>query len=386
MKTVDRLFEAPLGSFMLLGPRGTGKSQWTRMRFPEALFIDLLDPRLYRELLAHPEHLRELIAGHPEVRTVVVDEVQKIPELLSVVHAIIEDRREIRFVLTGSSARKLRRGGVDLLAGRAVATTLHPFVAAEMGDAFVLDTALMQGMIPLVAGAADPEATLRSYLDLYIREEVYQEGLVRSVGNFARFLEAVSFSQGSVLNTSAVSRECGVERKSVDAYLQILEDLLIAFRLPVFATRAQRAVVQHPKFYFFDVGVYRSIRPAGPLDNVGLIPGVALETLVAQHLRAWCALSAGDCRLHYWRTHAGLEVDFIIYGRDVFTAIEVKSTARIRPEDLKGIKAFLSEYPEARGMVLYRGSDRMKVGDVLCVPCEDFLRGLVPGTNMAPGN
>ena len=227
----------------------------------------------------------------------VVDEVQRVPELLQVVHDLLERPDAPRFVLTGSSARKLRRGGVNLLAGRATLRTLHPFMAAEL-PAFDLRRALQVGLVPLVVGAADAADTLAAYATVYLEQEVVAEGLVRQVGNFARFLEAVSFSHASLLNLSNVARDAFVPRKAVEGFLEVLEDLLVAYRLPVFTKRAQRATVAHPKFYFFDAGVYRSLRPTGPLDRPSEIDGAALEGVVAQRTAIACAVTTcGDCWL-----------------------------------------------------------------------------------------
>lgn len=378
MESIGRFFIPPKGSFFLLGPRGTGKSTLARQAFPEAVRVDLLEPDAFRAYSARPERLSELVRGHPEDAVFVIDEIQKVPELLACVHALIEERRGIRFVLTGSSARKIRRAGVDLLAGRAAATTLHPFMAAELGPRFDLPAALERGMLPLVVAGPDPEQALRAYASLYVREEVQAEGLVRNVGAFSRFLEAVSFSHGAVLNVSAVARDCAVERKTVEGFLGILDDLLLSFRLPVFTRRAKRATVAHPKFYFFDAGVFRSLRPSGPLDRPAETDGQALEGLVAQHLRAWAAYRGERSRLYYWRTPSGAEVDFVVYGPDDFLAVEVKNSGAVRPEDLRGLRAFQEEYPSARPVLLYRGKERLRVGGVPCLPCEGFLRALRP--------
>jgi uncharacterized protein len=373
-----RFFDAPpRQSFFLFGPRGTGKSTWLRQAFPEALFVDLLEPDLARELTARPERLRDLIAGAPRAVPVVLDEVQRVPELLNLVHAILESKERRRFILTGSSARKLRRGGVDLLAGRAVVRTLHPFMAAEIGG-FDLDTALRRGLLPLVVAADQPEDVLRAYASLYLDEEVRLEGLARNVGAFARFLEAVSFSHASVLNVANVARECQAERKTVAGYVEILEDLLLSFRLPVFTRRAKREVVAHPKFYLFDAGVFRSLRPRGPLDRPEEIDGAALEGLVAQHLRAWIAYRGSDAELFFWRTRSGVEVDFVVYGAAGFWAIEVKNTARVRPEDVRGLEAFASDYPQAEVALLYRGTRRERRGPIWILPVDNFLRDLRP--------
>lgn len=378
MELATRFFNPPSDHFFLLGPRGTGKTSWTRERFPDALRLDLLDPETLRTLAARPERLRERVAASPGVQQVVIDEVQKLPELLDVVHWMIEEKSGVQFVLTGSSARKLRRGGVNLLGGRAAQRTLHPFMAAEMRSAFRLEDALTRGMLPLVHGAVDPAEILRAYNGLYLREEVQAEGLVRNTGAFSRFLEAISFSQASVLNLANVARECQVNRKSVEGYVEILEDLLLAFRLPVFTRRARRELAAHPKFFFFDAGVFRANRPTGPLDSPSDIDGAALEGLVAQHLRAWCDYSAGEHRLHYWQTRSKVEVDFVVYGADGLHALEVKNSQQVRPDDLRGLRAFGDDYPESRRILLYRGRERLLQNGVLCLPCEEFLKALVP--------
>jgi predicted AAA+ superfamily ATPase len=375
----DRLYQPPRTSFFLFGPRGTGKSTFVRSRFPDALVIDLLDPATSREMAARPEALKERVAALAPKSVVVLDEVQRVPALLDVVHELVEKKTGLRFVLTGSSARKLRRGGVDLLAGRAVLASLHPFLAAEMGAGFSLSRALELGTLPVVVDAPEPQRVLRAYAALYVREEVQQEGLVRSVGDFSRFLEVISFSHASQINLSSVARECAVGRKTVENYISILEDLLLAFRLPVFAKRAARAVVAHPKLYLFDAGVYRSLRPAGPLDRPEAIAGHALEGLVAQHLRAWVDYSENGATLSYWRTRAGNEVDFVIYGPGVFVAIEVKNARTVRGEDLRPLRAFHDEYPQARRVLLHRGTDRSVRDGVHLMPCDEFLRGVVPG-------
>jgi predicted AAA+ superfamily ATPase len=323
--------------------------------------------------------LRELVDGNPERRVVVIDEVQKAPALLDVVHQLAERPRSPRVVLTGSSARKLKRTGVDLLAGRAVVRSLHPFMAAELGTRFDLSLALRQGLIPLVWSAKRPAQTLRAYVALYLREEVQLEGIVRRIEPFARFLEAISFSHAAVLNLAEVARECGVSRKTVEAYLEILEDLLLAFRLPVFTKRAKRHLVAHPKFYWFDAGAFTSMRPAGPLDRPEEIAGAALEGLVAQHLRAWIDYSGEDLSLGFWRTKSGTEVDFVLYGAAGFWAIEVMNATRVRPRDLHGLRAFREDYPDAKALLLYRGRDALEVGGIRCVPVEQFLLRLVPG-------
>lgn len=381
MTAITRVFQDPEASFFLFGPRGTGKSTWLRERFPAAVWIDLLLPEEHREYAARPERLRERLAASPEAESVVIDEVQKVPELLDVVHQLTESRRKpLRFVLTGSSSRKLRRGGVNLLAGRALLRHMHPFIASELGtEHFDLSRALRLGMLPLVWSADKPEDVLKAYVGLYLREEVQSEGLVRNLGDFSRFLEAISFSHGSVLNLSDVARECRVSRTTVEGYLGVLEDLLLAIRLPVFTRRARRQVVARPKLYWFDAGVFASIRPTGPMDRPQEIGGAALEGLVAQHLRAWIDYSGGQHQLAYWRTRSGSEVDFVVYGPAGFWAIEVKHATSIRPRDLRSLRAFGQDYPEAQLRLLYRGPYPLEIDGVRCLPCEAYLLGVVPG-------
>lgn len=375
---VPRFFPKPERSFFLFGPRGAGKSTWVGQSYPDALVLDLLHPDVFRAYSGRPERLRELILGNPDKKQIVVDEVQKVPELLSVVHSLAEERQDLQFILTGSSARKIKRTGVDLLAGRALFRELHPFMPAELGDRFELEAALEHGMVPLVLASGDPADVLQSYVALYVQEEVKTEGMVRNIGGFSRFLEAVSFSHGAVLNISNVARECEVKPRTVSGYISIIEDLLLAFRVPAFTRRAARRLVQHPKFYLFDAGVYRALRPRGPLDRTEEIEGAALEGLVVQGLRAWNAYRGGRNRIYYWRTHWGIEVDVVVHGEDGLWAIEIKNSRRVDSSDLRALRAFAKDYPECRALLLYRGTDRLKKGDILCLPCEDFLRSLRP--------
>jgi uncharacterized protein len=372
-----RKLKLPAGSFFLFGPRGTGKTTWLREQLPDAVFINLLRPDVHRELAARPERLRELVHGERRA-DVVIDEVQRVPELLHVVHDLMEEPGAARYVLTGSSARKLRRGGVDLLAGRALVRTMHPYMAAELDD-FVLEDALLRGLVPLVRESEDPDGTLAAYASLYLEQEVQAEGLVRNVGAFARFLEAASFSHGGVLNISEVARDTQVSRKTVEGYFEILEDLLLAFRVPVFTRRARRRTVAHPKFYYFDAGVYRSLRPKGALDRPEEIGGAALEGLVAQHLRAWIAYSGSSADLYYWRTRSGVEVDFVVYGAAMFRAIEVKNTGSVRASDVRALREFVRDYPECEPLLVYRGERRIEIGGIRCVPVAAFLETLDPG-------
>ena len=383
MELIKRFFKAPGQDFFLFGPRGTGKSTWLKTAFKGAFFVDLLDPETFRTYASRPETLIGTVEALPSGSVVVLDEIQKLPELLDVVHLLLETKKgSLRFVLTGSSSRKLKRAGVDLLAGRAVVKHMHPFMAGELGGKFSLDEALKVGMVPLVVSSPDPEEALKAYVSLYIHEEVKTEGIVRNIGGFGRFLEAIAFSHASVLNLSEVARDCQVKRKTVEGYVSVMEDLLMAFRVPVFTKRAKRLLSSHPKFYLFDPGVFRVLRRVGPLDAIRELEGAALEGLVAQHLRAWIDYGHSDCRLYFWRTRAGNEVDFVVYGPDTFFALEMKNTRELRGKDFLGLVEFLKDYPEARAIVLYRGRDRLKMKGIPCIPCQVFLKALHPTASM----
>lgn len=376
---IPRLLVPPSESFFLLGPRGTGKSTWLAHCYPKAIRIDLLLPGEERKYLAAPERLRELADSLPSGKgMIILDEIQRVPGLLPVIHSLIEEGRSIQFIMTGSSARKLRREVGNLLGGRALLRLMPPFFAVELGALFQLDKAIKVGMIPMIWQAEDPYEKILNYVGIYLREEIVAEGLVRQVGDFSRFLEIASFSHGQLLNVNDIAREAQVKRTTVDNYLQILEDLLIAFRLPVFTRRAQRALVSHPKFYYFDTGVYRSLRPRGPMDKEAELEGPALEGLVASHLRAWVQAQREPHQFCFWRTKSQLEVDFIIYGPKGFWAIEVKRGRDVHSSDLRGLKSFCEEYPEAQPVLLYLGKQRLCKDKIVCLPLEEFLLQVQP--------
>ena len=361
-------------TYFLFGPRGTGKSRFVEDFYKNGLFFDLLDARIFNELVADSSRLSLKI---PEgfADWVVIDEVQKIPALLDEVHRLIE-KRGLRFVLTGSSARRLRRKNVNLLAGRALTYRLYPLTARELGGDFDLGRSLKYGHLPAACTTRSPNMFLKSYVKTYLQEEIQQEGLTRNLPAFSRFMEAASFSQGSPLNISAIARDCAVNRKIVENYFSILRDTLLSYEIPAFTRRAKRDLMTSVKFYFFDVGVFRSLRPAGPYDADSETGGVALETLVLQEIAARNEYGNYDYGIYYWRTRQGLEVDFILYGERGFKAIEVKHSARVRREDFKGLRQFKKEHPEAELLFVYSGVRRYHEGGIEIVPAEMFLKGI----------
>ncbi len=346
--------------------------------YPQAVRIDLLLGEEERRFSAHPERLREVVKGMRPGDILILDEVQRVPRLLPEVHALIESKRGIQYIMTGSSSRKLRRSVSDLLGGRALLRQMGPFLASELGSQFSLEKALQIGLIPLIWNSTDPDERLRNYLHLYLKEEVQAEGLVRQIGDFARFLEVASFSHGSVWTSTDISRESSVKRATVDNYLQIAEDLFLAFSLPVFSRRAKRRLIAHQKFYFFDAGIYRALRPQGILDSAEEIQGFALEGLVAQHLRAWTQAQSEPHTLSFWRTQTKLEVDFVIYGPRGFWAIEVKRSPNLGPDDVRGMAAFKEEYPEANCFFVVPGQRREQYRGFPVLPLHDFLLGIIP--------
>ena len=375
---IPRIINPPEGSYFLLGPRGTGKSTWLLHHYPKAVRIDLLLGEEERRFSAYPERIRDVAAALPNGSTLILDEIQRVPRLLPEIHSLIEEKRGIQYIMTGSSSRKLRRSVSDLLGGRALLRQMGPFMASELKENFSLEKALKIGLIPLIWESTNPQQRILDYLHLYLREEVQAEGLVRQIGDFSRFLEVSSFSHASVWTTTDISRESSVKRATVDNYLQILEDLLLAFTVPVFTRRAKRKLIAHPKFYFFDAGVYRILRPHGILDSSQEIEGWALEGLVAQHLRSWVLAQNQPHSLSFWRTQTKLEVDFIIYGPKGFWAIEVKRSPNLGPDDVRALLAFKEEYPEATCFFVIPGKRKESYRGFPVIPMEEFLLGIIP--------
>ena len=373
----SRLLNIPLDhdkSFFLFGPRGTGKTTWIKSSFSDALYFDLLEFDLYNDLLARPGRLENLIPPGFQ-NWIILDEIQRIPELLNEVHRLIENFH-YKFILTGSSARTLRKKGVNLLAGRALTYKMYPLTAVELGESFCLKKSLAWGHLPSIPSEKKPDFFLKAYVQTYLREEVLQEGLTRNLGSFSRFLETASFSQGSVLNISEIARESGIERMRVTNYFSILEDLLLASLLPVFTRRAKRRMISHPKFYYFDVGIFRTLRPMGPLDSPQEAEGPGLETLCFQELSAINDYFNYEYDLYYWRTSNGVEVDFILYGPKGLLAFEIKRSSRISKKDLNGLKSFASDYPEAKLYMLYGGSRQEYTDNISILPVEKALKEL----------
>lgn len=373
----NRIIKLPLqgnSSIFLFGPRGTGKTSWLREHLPNALYLDLLDFSVFNLLSTEPHRLEKLIS--PEYKDwIIVDEVQRVPQLLNEVHRLIEHKK-YRFILTGSSARSLKRYGTNLLAGRALRYYMHPLVAQEIGDMFNVEHALEFGLLPMAVTHQDPKKYLQTYVQTYVREEVLQEGVTRNIGSFTRFLEIASFSQGNTVNFSEVARELGIDRKKVAEYFDILEDLLIARRITSFSQRAKRKLVAHQKFFFFDNGVYRALRPMGPLDTPEEVDGAALETLFLQSLLAINDYYDLGYTFYFWRTHAGQEVDFVAYGPRGLHAFEIKRSSKANSTMLKGLKLFGQDYPEATLHLINQGTLKEYHDNIIVTPFVQALKEL----------
>lgn len=359
-------------SCFLFGPRQTGKSTLVRHTLPDATVYNLLDSRLYLELSQRPSRIREELAGRE--RLVFIDEIQKIPQLLDEVHLLIEERGH-RFILTGSSARKLRRGGVNLLGGRARSLTLHPFTTAEIPD-FDLLRALDTGLLPSIYLSDEPRTDLAAYAGLYLREEIASEGLTRNVPAFSRFLEVAALCNGAILNHSKIASDAQVPRTTVHEYFHILEDTLVASRLPAWRRSTRRKPLATSKLYFFDVGVVRHLRNEGPLAPRSPAFGEAFETFLYHELRAWQDYAGGGT-LHYWRSTSGFEVDFIINER---LAIEVKGKDTVTPRDLRGLRALREEGLLADYLVVSLEERPRTVDGIRILPWRQFLDALWSGT------
>ena len=375
-----RLFTLPLesqDSAFIFGPRGTGKTLWLQhaLRNSEYLYFDLLDSLTYRTLQASPEAIQQRIPSDYH-GWVVIDEVQRVPELLNEVHRAIEHNKQ-RFILTGSSARKLRQKGTNLLAGRALRYHMHPLITQELGNAFSLNHALTLGMLPATYTYENPERYLATYIESYLREEVLQEGLTRNISAFARFLEVASYSQGSSINAAEIAREVAIERKVVENYFSILNDLLLCHMLPPFTKKAKRKLMVKERFYYFDVGVYQQLRPKGLLDSPQDVGGLALETLFLQSLLAIIDYYNLPLQVYYWRTTNGTEVDFIVYGEDTLLAFEVKHTTSITSKLIRGLKQFQIDYPICKSYLIYQGNDIQYLADqITALPILQALNDL----------
>lgn len=373
------------GSFFLFGPRGVGKSTWLRRVFPSAHRIDLLDEGLFQSYLADVAAFGRELRGLSSGSLVVVDEVQRLPGLLNEVHRQIEERG-LRFVLCGSSARKLKTAGTNLLAGRAVRRHLHPFVPEELGRDFDLDAALRHGTLPVVWTSPDRGEALAAYAQLYLKEEVQAEALVRNLPGFARFLPVAALFHGEVVNTAGIARDTGVARTTVAGYLEILEDTLLAFRLPAFEARLRVRERRHPKLYWADPGLPRAMKrqlgPPGAEER-----GHLFEGWVASLLRAYRDYRGLFDDWAYWAPGkgSGVEVDFLLRRGGELVALEVRAGHKVFEADLKGLRAIAELGGVRRRLVVARTERRQRTADgIELLPVAAFLAELEASSLFVP--
>ena len=374
---LKRILNPPSQSFFLLGPRGTGKSTWLRALFPDAHLIDLLSEATYQGLLANPASLaNQLRAVHPG-KWVIIDEVQRLPALLNEAHRFIEQKR-LKFVLCGSSARKLKRSGVNLLAGRALNRSMHPFVPEELGESFDVDNALQFGLLPIVWDSVEKSETLTAYAQLYLKEEIQAEALVRNLSGFARFLPIAALYQGQALNVSNIAREAGIARTTVVGYLDILEETLLCFRLPAFEAKMRVRERKLPKWYWCDPGLVRAIKRSSGV----LIPeetGALFEGLVAQLLRAYIDYRRIFDVMYYWAPAGSVktEVDFILRRNREFVAVEVKSGRVFSKRWCSGLRAIADLKGLQRRVIVYPHGPLLRTEDGIDVMSFDYFAGLL---------
>ncbi len=361
-------------SMFLFGPRQTGKSTLLQTLFPQAKFYDLLEADTFRELSAAPELIRQRL--RPQDELVIIDEIQKLPPLLDEVHLLIERNKDLRFILTGSSARKLKRGGANWLAGRALTWHLHPLVAPEVEYGFFLER-INRGSLPAILTSPISSELLKAYVGTYLQEEILAEGLVRNIGSFSRFLSTAGLINGEQVNFTAAGSDAGIPPRTVREYYHVLEDTLVGYLLPPFQHTRKRKPVSTPKFYFFDVGVANTLAKRGHVEPGSELFGRAFEHFIFLELRAYLDYRRIDQPLTYWRCQSQFEVDFII-GDTI--GIEVKGKSVVQTRDLKGLRALSEDVTLRQKIVvsLERESRRTDEG-IQVLPVETFLRRLWRG-------
>ena len=364
-------------SFFLLGPRGTGKSTWLKHCFKQAAFINLLDEALYQSYLGNISLFYDTLKGLRPHTWVVVDEIQRLPNLLNEVHRLIEDKK-LKFALTGSSARKLRSSGVNLLAGRANRYFMYPFTPKELAHDFKLNQALCYGTMPLIQAQKEKKSALNSYVQMYLKEEIKAEALVRNLPGFVRFLPVLALYHGQIINISATARDAGVSRTTVNGFIEILEDTLLLNKLPAYEARLRVREKKHPKIYWIDPGIARAAK-----KQTGSLAieekGSLLEGYIYMCLKMKMEYEEAFDEITYWSsgTAKNIEVDFLLKNGNEFTAIEVKTAKKIKTEDLKGLKAISELKGVKRKIFVYLGSLQMKKDGIEIVPfpvfCKTFL-------------
>jgi len=370
-----RRLELPERTLFLFGPRQTGKTTLLKMRFPDALRIDLLKTDQQMKYQRRPSLLREELRSVPRNLLVVIDEIQKVPLLLDEVHFLIQEEAR-RFVLCGSSARTIKRGAANLLGGRALRFELLGLSAVEIGDSFSLVSMINSGPLPDHYLADHPASSLHAYTDTYLREEILNEGLVRNLPVFSDFLRIAALGDTEITNLSNIARECGIAATTVRAHYAILEDTLLGAFVPAFTLRPKRRTVQAPKFYFRDVGVVNHLAKRGRIEEGSELFGKAFENWVFHELSVYFRAGERPRDISYWKLSGGIEVDFVLDEGE--TAIEVKGKSVITGHDLKGLREFVKDHPQVRNRVVVCLADRERRTEdgIRILPYSSFLQAL----------
>lgn len=381
LKRILSLDDIKDDSLFLWGPRQTGKSTLLQSLFPNAPYYDFLKSDVYTKYKLKPSLLRDECMMLDEGAIVIIDEVQKIPALLDEVHWLIVNK-DIHFILCGSSARKLKRAGANLLGGRALRKTMHPFVSAEIPD-FSIDKAVNDGLLPRHYLTVNPEKRLQAYIGDYLQQEIIAEALVRNLDSFTRFLEVAALSDTEMVNYTRIASECGVSSKTIKEYFTILEETLVGFYLPAYTKVIKRRVQVSPKFYYFDVGIVNYLLHRRPLRRGTAEYGHAFEHIIIQQLKAWTDYTETEKVLSFWHTqNNAYEVDAIIGDAEV--AIEIKCSEQVNTSHLKGLKAFKEEHPDCRLIVVSLDDKPRLLNDVEIWPVGKFLEKLWNGQIAQP--
>lgn len=367
----NRLDEA----MFLFGGRQTGKSTLLKERFPKAVYIDLLKSDVRNRFKQHPEEFRESLLRYPPETLVIVDEIQKVPDLLDEVHWLMVEKG-LWFILSGSSARKIKKSGANNLGGRAIPETLFPLVSAEIPD-FDLERAVQNGMIPRHYMVANARNRMRAYIDLYLKEEIIEEALVQNVDEFVRFMEVAAIMDGEILNYENVASDCEVSANTVKAYYKILVDTLLGFEVPAYRKVIKRKLYKSPRFYYFDVGIANHLTKRYHLAPKTPEYGHAFEHLIMQEIVAYLGYTNSDEELTYWHTYENLEVDAVI--GDARVAIEIKSKEHIDHDDKKGLTEFAKEHPDTKQILVSKDRISRRSGDVDLYYVTDFFKALWAG-------
>ena len=363
-------------SLFLWGARQTGKSTLLKQLYPNAIWFDLLLSDVYERLLRHPETLRETVLGNPDSKTVIIDEIQRIPNLLNEIHWLMTNT-STQFIMSGSSPRKIIRSGTNLLGGRALRYELFPLISIEVPD-FDLIKALNHGLLPRHYLATKPKRLISAYIGNYLRDEIVSEAKIRNVGVFSQFLEAAAFSNGEMVNYTNIASDCGVSAPTIREYFQILQDTLIGRFVPSYQKKPKRKVISTPKFYYFDIGIVNYLLRRGKIEIGSEIFGNAFEHFIYQEIYAHSSYSGLDYLISYWRTTSQIEIDFVLGNHEV--AIEVKGAKKISTRHLRGLKSFKEEYPTTKHLVLVCSEPLPRLhNDIWILPWKVFLTKLWAG-------